>query len=326
MKLKKINVVVSDYIEENLDWEEEQLRNLPVDFKAYQLKNASFEELTAKVADAEILIVNMVPIDKKTLSVMKKCKLIIRHGTGYDNIDVQAATDYGLQVSYVPDYCQEEVAEQAMMLLLVAFRKFTSQVETFHKSVNKGVWDFSDVGQLIRLSGKSAGIIGCGRIGSKMLKMLQGFNIDVLVCDPYLTEKRQAELQIKCLPLIEVVSNVDMLTLHCTYTEETHHLIDENMLQKMKKETIVVNTSRGQIVDKMALARACREGWIAGAAIDVYGKEPPGKDFELIGLENVILTPHLSWCSMESGWSIREKIIEDINRYIIGKKPRFPVN
>ncbi len=324
--MNKVKIIVTDYIEENLDWEAKQLRNLPVAFIAHQLKNASFEELTAKIADAEILIVNMVPINKKTLSVLKKCKLIIRHGTGYDNIDVQAATDHGIQVCYVPDYCQEEVAEQAMMLLLVAFRKFASQIETFHKSVHKGVWDFSDVGQLIRLSGKRAGLVGCGRIGSKMLKMLRGFNIDVLVCDPYLTEKRQAELQIKCLPLIEVVSNVDMLTLHCTYTEETHHLIDENMLRKMKRETILVNTSRGQVVDKKAVAKACEEGWIAGAAIDVYGKEPPGTDFELIGLENVILTPHLSWCSIESGWGIREKIIEDINRYIIGKKPRFPVN
>jgi D-3-phosphoglycerate dehydrogenase len=297
-----------------------------MDFRAYQLKTASFDELASKIADAEILIVNMVPIDKKVLSVLKKCRLIIRHGTGYDNIDIQAATEHGIQVAYVPDYCHEEVAEQAMMLLLVAFRKYTSQLTSFHKSVEKGAWDFSDVDPLTRLSGKRAGIVGCGRIGSNMLKMLRGFDIDVLVCDPYLTEKQQAELQIKCLPLTEVVSNVDMLTLHCTYTKGTHHLINENILRNMKKNSILINTSRGQIVDTLALARACKEDWIAGAAIDVYGNEPPGKDFELIGLENVILTPHLSWCSLESGWSIREKIIEDIHRYLQGKKPRFQIN
>ena len=217
--MKNIKIVITDYIEKNLDWEFEQLRGLPVDFDAYQLKNASFEELTAKIVDAEILIVNMVPIDKKTLSVLKKCQLIIRHGAGYDNIDAQAAKAQGIQVAYVPDYCQEEVAEQAMMLLLIAYRKFSSQRESFYKSVKKGAWDFSDVGQLTRLSGKRAGIVGCGRIGSNMLRMLRGFNIEVLVCDPYLTENQQKELKVKCLPLKDVVSNVDMVSMHCAYTK-----------------------------------------------------------------------------------------------------------
>lgn len=324
--MKNIKTIVTDYIEKDLYWETEQLINLPVDFKSYQLIHVPLEELISKIADAEILIVNMVNIDKKVLSALKRCKLIIRHGAGYDNINVPSATAHGIQVAYVPDYCLEEVAEQALMLLLTAFRRFTSQLESFNKSVLKGNWDFSMVKPIKRFSGNKAGIVGCGRIGSRVLNMLRGFNIDVSVCDPYLTDRRQGELGIKCLPLNEVLSDVDMLTLHCTYTQETHHLINEEKLRRMKNNAVLVNTSRGGVVDSKILAKACREGWIAGAAIDVFGKEPPSKNFELIGLENVILTPHLSWRSAESERIIREKIIEDIKRYLKGRKPRYPVN
>jgi len=324
--MNTVKIVVTDYVEDNLDWEKEQLAKLPVEFQAFQLKNAPFDEVLAKVNSASILVVNMLPVDEKLLSSLKECRLIIRHGAGYDNVDIDAATQNGILVCYIPDYCQEEVSEQTIMLLLNCLRKFKSQLVSFESSVKKGQWDFSAVTGIRRFSNRKAGIVGCGRIGSNILKILRGFGIDCIICDPYLTMTRQEELGIQCRSLSEVLSEADFVTLHCSYTKETHHLINEKALRMMKPDSFLINTSRGNVVDLTALGQACQNGWIAGAAIDVFGKEPPGEDLDLIGLDNVILTPHLSYYSLEAEWSIRKKIIEDIIRYVNKIKPRYPLN
>jgi len=324
--MKTTRIVVTDYIEPDLEWEKQQLSGLPVVFETYQMKHAPANELIARIADAEILVVNMAAMSRDVLSSIRSCKLIIRHGVGYDNIDVPAATELGIQVSYVPDYCREEVAEQAMMLLLTCFRRFSRQLESLGESIDKGQWDFARVIPVRRFSNTTAGIVGCGRIGSLVVRMLRGFNIEVMIHDPYLSERRQAELGIRCLPLEEVLSTADMITIHPSLTQETYRMIGERELRMMKPHAVIVNTARGGIVDVAALARACKEGWIAGAGIDVYEKEPPGKDFVLRGIPNVILTPHLAWYSEDAGWSIREKIVEDIRRYLDGRPPRYPLN
>lgn len=323
---KRYQVVVTDYIEQNLDWEVHQLSETTVDFSYHQLKQTPMEQLIEKIANADVLIVNMAHMSREVLSSLRKCKLIIRHGAGYDNIDVEAATEFSIQVCYVPDYCREEVAEQAMMLMLACYRKFNRQLECFELSVKKGQWDFTNVIPIRRFSKGIAGIIGCGRIGSLVLQMLRGFNMEVMVCDPYLSERRQRELGITCSPLEQVLTKADVVTVHPSLNKSTFYFIGERELRMMKPQAILVNTARGSVVDTKALARACKEGWIAGAGIDVYEKEPPEKNFELFGLKNVILTPHLSWYSEDAGWSIREKIMEDVKRFVAGLKPRYPIN
>lgn len=323
---KRFKVVVTDYIEQDLDWETKTLAEAPVDFYFYQLKHAPLEELIEKSADADIIIVNMAQFDRRVLGALKNCKLVIRHGAGYDNIDIEAATEFGIQVCYVPDYCREEVAEQAMMLILACHRKFTRQLSSFDASVAKGQWDFTHVIPFNRLSYKTAGIVGCGRIGSIVLQMFRGFNMNVLVCDPFLSEQRQQALGIKCLPLEEVLTQADVVTVHPALNKSTYHSIGERELRMMKPDSILVNTARGSIVDAEALAKACTEHWIAGAGIDVFEKEPPPPDFVLRNIPNIILTPHLAWYSEDAGWSIREKIMEDVFRLIGGKPQRFPVN
>jgi len=324
--VKTVRIVVTDYIEPDLEWERAQLASSPVDFEAFQLKFSSREDLLAGIRDAHVLIVNMVDINREIIQNLPSCRLIIRHGVGYDNIDVPAATEHGIQVSYIPDYCREEVAEQAMMLLLACRRKFTKQQESLEVSVKKGQWDFSSVGAIRRFSGTKAGIVGCGRIGSLMVRMLRGFGIEVMVHDPYLSEARQAELGIRCISLEEVLRKADMVTIHPALSHETKYMIAERELRMMKPTAILVNTARGAIVNAAALARACKEGWIAGAGIDVFEKEPPEGGFVLRGIPNVILTPHLAWYSEDAGLSIREKIMEDIRRFLEGRPPRFPIN
>jgi D-3-phosphoglycerate dehydrogenase len=324
--MKPTKIVVTDYIEPDLEWERAQLAGSPVTFEAHQLKSASREDLLARIGDADVLIVNMVKLDRDVIRNLRSCKLIIRHGVGYDNVDVPAATEHGIRVCYVPDYCREEVAEQAMMLLLLCRRKFTKQEESLEVSVRKGQWDFSSVGAIRRFSGTKAGIVGCGRIGSLVIGMLRGFGIEVMVHDPYLSERRQAELGIRCMDLEEVLRTADMVTVHPALTHETKYMIGERELRMMKPTAILVNTARGAIVQAEALARACKEGWIAGAGIDVFEKEPPEESFVLRGIPNIVLTPHLAWYSEDAGVSIREKIMEDVRRFLEGRPPRFPVN
>jgi D-3-phosphoglycerate dehydrogenase / 2-oxoglutarate reductase len=324
--MKTARIVVTDYIEPDLEWERAQLAPLGVTFEAYQLKFAPHEDLIARIGDADVLVVNMVKIGRDVIQDLRSCKLIIRHGVGYDNVDVPAATEHGIRVCYVPDYCREEVAEQAMMLLLVCRRKFMKQEESLEVSVKKGQWDFSSVLPIRRFSGTKAGIVGCGRIGSLVIGMLRGFGIEVMVHDPYLSERRQADLGIRCMPLEEVLHEADMVTIHPALTHETKYMIGERELRMMKPTAILVNTARGAIVNAEALARACKEGWIAGAGIDVFEKEPPEDSFVLRGIPNIILTPHLAWYSEDAGVSIREKIMEDIHRFLEGRPPRFPIN
>lgn len=324
--MQTTKIVVTDYVEQDLNWEREQLASLPVSFEAFQLKFAPEDELLARTGDADVLVVNMVKMTRDVLARLPACKLIIRHGVGYDNVDVAAATELGIQICYVPDYCREEVAEQAMMLLLLCRRRFTDQTIVLEESIRNRAWDFSPVVPVRRFSNSVAGIVGCGRIGSLVVNMLRGFGIEVLVHDPYLSDTRQAALGLRCLPLEEVLTRADMITLHPALNRETHWMIGERELRLMKPSAILVNTARGAIVNAEALARACREGWIAGAGIDVFEKEPPEESFVLRGLPNVVLTPHLAWYSEDAGWSIRQKIMEDITRFLDGKPPRFPIN
>jgi len=326
ISMNTTKVVITDYIEPDLEWERKQLATLPVSFEAYQLKFAPMDELLSRIGDADVLVVNMVKMTREVIQQLRSCKLIIRHGVGYDNVDIAAATEQGITVCYVPDYCREEVAEQAMMLLLTCRRKFVRQQESLEVSVSKGQWDFSGVGAIRRFSGTKAGIVGCGRIGSLVVGMLRGFGIEVMVHDPYLSERRQADLGIHCMPLETVLREADMVTIHPALTHETKYMIGERELRMMKPTAIIVNTARGAIVQADALAKACREGWIAGAGIDVFEKEPPDQSFVLRGIPNIILTPHLAWYSEDAGVSIREKIMEDIHRFLEGRPPRFPIN
>ena len=325
--MQPTKIFVTDYIEPDLKWEEEQLAKYAhVTFRYDQLKFKPEEELVAAIGDADMVLVNMVKMTENVINQLEKCKLILRHGVGYDNVDVEAATARGIRVAYEPDYCMDEVAEHAIALMLAGWRKLNVGRKILEASSESGIWDFNAIYPVYSVKGKTVGIIGCGRIGSLTLKKLSGFDVDILVCDPYLTGERQAELGIETVDLEPLLQASDMITLHATLNDETYHIIGEEQLQLMKPTAYLVNTARGGLIDTEALARALGENRIAGAAIDVYDKEPPDPNFELFRLENALLSPHLSWYSEEANWSMREKVMEDFVRFIEGRPPRFLIN
>jgi D-3-phosphoglycerate dehydrogenase len=323
--MSKIKVVVTDYVEPDLDWELKQFNQYDINFSFFQMKDAPRENLLSTVRDADVIIVNMAPIDEGLISALKNCKLVIRHGVGYDNVDVKAANEHGIQVAYVPDYCVNEVAEQAVMLMFACQRKLLIQTCILTESAAEKKWLFDPIYPVFSIKGKTLGLIGCGRIGSTVLKMMGGFDINFLVCDPYLSDRRKQALGTETVSFDRVLRESDVISLHTPLNAETYHLIDEEELRIMKSTAVLINTSRGGVVNLNALDAALVSGELAHAGIDVYEKEPPEHNLSLLQNPNAICTPHLAWLSEESGWSIREKIVEDVIRFLNGEPPRYPI-
>ena len=318
----RIRVAVTDYVEDDLRWEEHQLRDVGVEFSYAQLKFASPDELLSHVGDADVIIVNMAQMTEDVIRGLRQCRLIIRHGVGYDNVDIAAATRRHITVAHIPDYCIEEVAEQTVTLMLACQRQLLRQHDALLRSAAKGTWDFADLGGVRRLNGKTVGIVGLGRIGATVYRMLDGFGVRRLVCDPYLSASRQREYGVVPVPLATLLEESDIVTLHAPLSAETYHLVDEPQLRAMKRSACLINTARGGLVNLTALDQALREGWIAHAGMDVYeGREPPERGMLLLNNDCATCTPHVSWLSVEAAWSIREKIVDEVLRFVEGKAP-----
>jgi D-3-phosphoglycerate dehydrogenase / 2-oxoglutarate reductase len=320
-------VVVTDYIEPDLDWEAQEMAKRGVDFAVHQLKFRPEEEVIAAIEDADVIVVNMVKMTPRVIGALKRCRRIIRHGAGYDNVDAAACTARGIPLAYCPDYCMDEVAEQAISLIFACARQVPQSRKILDDSIARGQWDFTPLAKCFRMAEKTLGIIGCGRIGSRFFGKMRHFGFrEILVCDPYLSQKRIDELGIQTVSQEKVFREADFITIHVALTDETRHLVNRRTLALMKPTAYLVNTSRGPVVDHAALAETLRAKAIAGAGIDVYDNEPPEKTYPLLGLENAILTPHLSWYSEDAAWTIRYKIVEDIDLALAGKPPRYCVN
>lgn len=326
--MSKIRVVITDYIENDLEWEEKQFAQMPdVEFEHFQLKLAPKEELISKVAEADIIVVNMAKFDAEVLAGCKRCKLLIRHGIGYDNVDVAACTANKIRFSYQPDYCAHEVAEQAVSLIFSCARKLDVSRRILEKSSATGQWDFSTLGDIHRLFGATLGIIGCGRIGGRVYRIMKAVGMRLMVCDPYLDNRQMGALGIEqTYDLDTVLREADVITMHTPLNDETRHVIDEPQLRMMKPTAYLINTSRGGVINTPALEKALAEGWIAGAGIDVFEVEPPPADQKLFSLPNATLSAHLGWCSVEAGWTIRYNILDDIKACLRGEPPANTVN
>ncbi len=282
------------------------------------------DELMEKVKDIDILLAvpPNIQITKRIIEAGKKLKAIIRYGIGVDNIDVSAATEKGIMVINVPDYCISEVSDHTIALMLSIIRKITQSVE----STKKGEWKSTNFTASFRLEGKILGIIGFGRIGRSVASKMKPFGLEILVYDPFANKDLIESLNAKSVSLEELLQRSDIITLHCPLTGETKKIIREETLRLMKNTAYLVNTARGGLVDENALYKALKEGWIAGAALDVLEKEPPEPNNPLLSLSNVIVTPHIAWCSPEAFWHLENSVVEEVIRIFKGEKPRNVVN
>lgn len=323
---ERITFKVTDYIEPDLRFEEEECRKLGIHFASYQLKSASPKEIVRHVKDADVILVNMARFTKGVIAALDKAKLIIRHGIGYDNVDVEAATAQGIVFANEATASSEDVAEHTVMLILEASKKKKIQDLMLKDWVRTGTWSAKRIKPLYRLQGKTLGIVGCGNIGNRVLRKIAGFGLKVVVCDPYLAKERLAELGVEHTPFEDLLKESDIVTIHVPVTDETRHMFNKETMSLMKKSAVLVNTARGPVIKTGDLVQALRKGLIAGAALDVFEDEPPAPRLELGRMNTVILSPHVAWYSEEGSWDIRRMIMDDVKAFLAGKLPRFVVN
>ena len=242
--------------------------------------------------------------------------MISRYGVGVDSVDLKAATDLGMIVANVPDYCVDEVANQTLSMILTLIRK----TAFFDQKVKSGQWDFHLGIPIHRTQGKILGLIGCGKIGIEVAKRISSFGVKVIAFDPYI-EKAHEGIELKDLDT--VLKESDFISIHCPLNDSTRHLIGVREFKKMEKKPILINTSRGPIIDEKVLIQSLKEGLISGAGLDVLEKEPPDSENPLLKMENVILSPHIGFYSEESIRELKRKDSKECLRCPFGKVAKF---
>jgi D-3-phosphoglycerate dehydrogenase / 2-oxoglutarate reductase len=247
--------------------------------------------------------------------------VISRFGIGVDNVDIAMATSKGIVVTKVPDYCLDEVSDHAMALLLALIRKIPSS----NTRTQSGKWEMKAVVPIHRLRGTVLGLVAFGQIPQLVAPKAQAFGMQVITYDPYVSDDVLKRANVRRVELDELIRTSDYISLHCPLTPETKHLFSAEAFQKMKRSAYLVNTARGPVIDEAALAQALDQKLIAGAALDVMEKEPPGTS-PLFGRDNIIVTPHASFYSEESLVDLQTKAAEEVVRVLSGQAPRNPVN
>lgn len=288
------------------------------------------EALYRELEDADVIVGDFtfeIPIDRDMIMHMKRVRLIQQPSTGFDHIDIDAAREAGIPVANIGGANSISVAEHTIaMALALLKRMFQSHVRT-----QAGEWaqqEFFNLG-IFELYGKKWGIIGMGRIGREVAKRVRAFGASVIYYDVRrLPPEQEGELGVEYREFNRLISEADIISIHVPLTPETRHMIGERELRRMKGSAILINPSRGEIVDEDALAKAIKNRWIFGAGVDVYSREPPPKDHPLLGLEgyNVITTPHLAGATNEARQRIIETSVRNIIRVLMGGEPENVVN
>lgn len=278
--------------------------------------------LLGAVADASAIIVRSgTNVDAEVISAASSLRVIGRAGIGVDNIDLEAATKRGIVVVNAPQSNTLSAAEHTMALMLALCRR----IPEADRSMHRGEWNRSSfVG--MELADKTLGIVGLGRIGSLVAQRSLAFGMRLVAYDPYVSPDRARQMSVELVSLEELCSRADVITIHLPKTVETIGLINKDRIALMKPSVRLVNTARGEIIDEDALATALHEGRVAGAAIDVYSKEPPGPNHPLVGAPNAILTPHLGATTAEAQDKAGKTVAEQVSAVLRGELVPFAVN
>ncbi|MFP3089419.1 C-terminal binding protein [Treponema sp. TIM-1] len=279
------------------------------------------DALIEACADADGILLNQASMNARVIGALKKCQVISRYGIGYDNVDILAAEEQGIWVTNVPNYCTEEVAEHALGLLLAGVRWIPFK----DRGVRAGGWNLNR--PIRRLSGAVLGIVGFGATGRAFWEKVQGFGFSrILIADPHITTKLHPGMAGEAASFDTVITESDFISLHVPLNEGTRHCINARTLARMKDGAILINVSRGQVIDETALVEALRSGKLGAAGLDVFEKEPLPPDHPLLSLDNLILTDHSAYYSRESVSILKTRAAMNVREVLEGRIPKFAVN
>jgi D-3-phosphoglycerate dehydrogenase len=292
-----------------------------VDPELRMAKSASADDILAVARDADAILVTYAKLPGDLLRQLTRCKAIGRFGLGVDNIDIPAAAELGITVTYVPDYCMHEVSDHAMALLLALARK----IPLSNKLVQAGRWDMPAVVPIHRLAGRVLGLVGFGNIPRALAPKAKALGLRVVTHDPYASQQALAAAGVESVSFDRLLEISDFVSIHAPLMPATRGLFNAEVFRKMKTGALLINTARGPLVDEDALVSALDSGRLGGAALDVVAVEPLPKDSRLIGRDNVILTPHTAFYSVEALNELQTKCAADVARVLSGEKPVYPV-
>ncbi len=317
--MAKAKVVLTDYVWESLDVEKKTLAGLA---ELVPLKTKTPEEFLPYAVDCDALLNTYAgPITADVMARMPACKIIARYGIGVDTIDLEAATRAGIIVTNNPTYCIEEVAEQAMALMLACARK----IVVYDRLVRAGKWDLAPGKPIFRIAGRTLGLVGFGHIGQQVAARAAAFGMHVLFFDP-VVQNGQHPGQAKKVELRELLNESDFVSLHPPLIPQTRKMINDETLGQMKPTAFLINCARGPIVDTEALVRALDAKVIAGCALDTVDPEPLPDPHPLRGRDNVILAPHAAWYSEQAMAGLQAGAPNEVRRVLSGQWPVNVVN
>jgi len=301
---------------------EERLALDPLGCEVVATTAADEGGLIANLHEADVVLVSAAQMTRRVLEDLPRCRAVVRYGIGVDNVDLEAATDCGIIVAHVLDFCTEEVSNHAIALLLALARGLLP----LHHDTTAGRWRQPQAWTLAPVHGQTLGVVGFGNIGRAVARKARAFDMRLLAHDPYGDPNAAAELGAALVPLGDLLAESDYVSLHTPLTPETRHLIGAAELRAMKPSAVLINTSRGPVVDEAALVEALTSGGIAAAGLDVFEEEPLPADSTLCRLENVVLTPHVASISPEAMRRLREEVGQAAADVLRGRWPKYVAN
>jgi len=302
-KYYKYKVVITDAEYKSFDLEKEELNKVNAEVIVGQCKTE--DEIIQIAKDADGLIVQYASITRRVIESLKKCKVIARYGIGVDSIDVEAATEHGICIVNVPEYCLDEVSDHTMALALACARK----VVMLNNAVKKGIWDFKISMPIFRLKNMKLGLVGFGNIARMVSCKAQAFGMSVIVYDPYISSSVVTQKNVKKVYLEDLLKEADIISLHLPLTKETKYMFAEKEFKLMKNTAFIINTGRGPLIKEKDLYRALKEKWIVGVKLD-----------------NIIITPHVAFYSDESLRDLQRSAAKGVAQVLKGEIPSSVVN
>ncbi len=319
-------VVITDYDFGDVSVETEILEAAGAEVVALQAKRE--EDLFDVAPHCAAMMNQYAKVGHETITRMQTCEVIARYGVGVDIVDVGAATDKGILVTNVQNYCTEEVADHAIALWITLARKLPQ----YDRATHAGIWQWQSGQPVYRLRGRTMGVVSLGKIGQAIVARAQAFGVNVIAYDPFLSAEVAAKLGVELVSKADLLARSDYILMQAPMTPETHHFLSDAEFAAMKPGAILVNTGRGPTVDNKALYRALSEGHLAAAGLDDPEEEPAKRanwtpdDNPLFGLPNVLVTPHAAYYSEESIRAARVTAATQVAKVLTGQKPDYTVN
>jgi len=317
---ERFKVVITDFTFPDFSRYADELKNLPVDLVVPS--DETLEAFMREARDADALIHEHLFLTAPIIETFERCRIISHHGKGVDNIAVDRATQRGIIIANVLDASVHEVSEHVFALVLAVRRK----IHDYDAAVRTGRWHVAVGEPVRRLHGSTLGLVGFGNLARHVALMARAFGMNVVAYARHPTDALAQQYGVTFASLKDVMKTSDVISVHLPLTPETHGIVSRDMLSRMKPDAVIINISRGGLIDETALVETLRASRIAGAGLDVLVEEPPSVDHPVLSLPNVVITPHCAWYSEEGRDDVERRTAREVARVLAGGRPVSWVN